>query len=56
MRPLKWYTDEYNRLVPQAVALGIKANVHTSLFESRVKGEKQLGLLVAAMEAARQAR
>jgi len=53
LRPLKWYTEQYNALVPEAVALGINARHHTSLFESRVKGEKQLAWLEAAISEAK---
>jgi hypothetical protein len=52
--PLKWYTDTYNSLVPEAVKLGVKAKHHTSLFESRAKAEVQLAKLKAAIEAAKQ--
>lgn len=43
-------TEEFNSLVPQAAKLGHKQfKHHTSLFESKVKGEKQLGVLKAAI-------
>jgi hypothetical protein len=51
-KPLRWFTEQYNALVPRAVALGIPAQIHSSLFESRAKGAKQLAWLMARIEAA----
>lgn len=43
-------TDEYNALVPQAAALGIRARHHTSLFGSMTGAQTQLEKLRAAIE------
>lgn len=45
-------TKEFNSLVPAAKKLGINVKHHTSLFESKAKGETQLGKLKAAMKKA----
>jgi hypothetical protein len=44
-----------NALVPEAQKLSVKVRHHTSLFETKAKGEVQLAKLKAAIAAAKQA-
>jgi hypothetical protein len=46
---LAWFTEEWNRLVPEAQRLGINVRQHTSLFESRAVGERRLEWLRKAV-------
>jgi len=41
-----------NGFVPEAQRLGVSARFHTSLFESKIKGGKQLAVLRDAIDAA----
>ena len=49
---LAWYTEEWNRLAPEAIKLGLRVKVHTSPFESRAAGERRLSWLLAEMKKA----
>lgn len=46
----------YNELAVRAQALGLKAKIHTSTFETHEKGEKQMNLLRERIAAAEQER
>lgn len=52
---IRQITDEYNALVPEAQALGVRARHHSSLFESKALGQRQLDKLKADLAAAREA-